>query len=551
MATGGGKTIVLAHLLDEVLAPGESALVLAHRQELLDQARDKLALAAPSLSVEVEQAERRADRGISFFTGGKRRVVVASVQTLRGKRLESWARDAFRYVVVDEAHHATAKSYQDVLTHFGCFDPARRVPCLGVTATARRSDKVGLGDVFQEISAEVGMAPLVKAGFLARLQAYRVTTDVELRGVKVVAGDFAAGELEERVNTDQRNHDIVAAHRKWANGVKALAFCAGVEHAKALAEDFVDAGVTAEAIWGAMPAEDRKETLARFKSGETLVLTNFSVLLEGYDEPSISCVILARPTKSSLLLTQMIGRGTRVHEGKPHLVVLDVRDITRETRIETVASLAGLPPAWKLAQGEDVFASSEALAELPEEARWRAGSAADIVSIANRAAAAKTAYRTAAERLAERMEAERVDLLAACEPDPVVKENSSFAWYATGPQSYAIALVGVRYAIQADALGAWNATRHERDVATQRLGSAQNEADAFALADASIRAEKQGFIADRKASWRKNLASEKQRTVISRAGIEIPGHLTSGQASVIIARIFQERGWHGSARRAG
>src|SRR5690348_13494903 len=148
LPTGSGKTIVFAALLDRFLQSGERALVLAHREELLTQARDKIAFAAPSLHVEIEQAASFASRThpeSSLFQNRERSVVVGSVQTLRGKRLKQWDTDAFKIIIVDEAHHATAGAYVDILTHFGCFDGATRL--VGVTATPGRTDGVGLGAI--------------------------------------------------------------------------------------------------------------------------------------------------------------------------------------------------------------------------------------------------------------------------------------------------------------------------------------------------------------------------------------------------------------------
>lgn len=544
LATGAGKTICFARLLDEVLEAGESALVLAHREELLDQARAKLAMAAPTLSVELEQAESRAERRQTLFTAAGRRVVVGSVQTLRGRRLRSWSPESFRYLVVDEAHHATAPTYKDIFEHFGCLDPQRRVPLLGVTATARRSDKIGLGAIFQDIAHQVGMAELVKAGHLSRIHAFRLTSDVDLSDVAVVSGDFAAGELEEAVNVEARNQQIVAAYLRWGAGTKALVFCAGVAHAQAVADRFVEAGVASEAMWGAMEDEDRRAALGRFASGETRVLTNMNLLAEGYDEPSIGTIILARPTRSSLILTQQVGRGTRIAEGKSHVVVIDVRDVTVATKLESVATLAGLPPNWKEAQGEDVFAAAEALAAVPDELRDVTQSMDDVHRVSARLAALKEAYRQSSQRLAARLEAERIDLLAAVEVDPIVAENSQNAWHSPSPQHYRLAMVDVSYEIACDALGTWRVTRVAlRDGAkvSSEVGTAVNTFAAFRLADSHVKREGQGRLVDRSAAWRDQPASEKQLSALRWKLRELPAGLTKGQASALLARVFREK----------
>jgi len=180
LPTGSGKTIIFAALLDRVLRNGERALVLAHREELLTQARDKIAFAAPSLHVEIEQAASFASRThptSSLFNDRERSVVVGSMQTLRGKRLKEWPADAFRIVILDEAHHATAGAYVDILTHFGCLDGLTRL--VGVTATPKRTDGIGLGAIFQEIAVEFGIRDMIRSGYLVPIRAWQVQTNID------------------------------------------------------------------------------------------------------------------------------------------------------------------------------------------------------------------------------------------------------------------------------------------------------------------------------------------------------------------------------------
>lgn len=213
-----------------MLKTGERALILAHREELLTQARDKLSHAAPSLHVEIEQAQKRASKHINGWTKNLRQidrsVVVASIQTLRGKRLQSWKPDTFSCIVVDEAHHSTAGSYIDILKHFGCFDPERRTRLVGVTATPGRTDGVGLGAVYQEIAADWGIRELIKLGWLCPLTARRVTSEISLANVKTSHGDFVQADLERTIDVSSRNELIVGAYEEHAAGERTIVFAA-------------------------------------------------------------------------------------------------------------------------------------------------------------------------------------------------------------------------------------------------------------------------------------------------------------------------------------
>jgi superfamily II DNA or RNA helicase len=228
LPTGSGKTIIFTALLDRVLRNGERALVLAHREELLTQARDKIAFAAPSLHVEIEQAASFASRThptSSFFEGRERSVVVGSMQTLRGKHLKEWPSDAFRIVILDEAHHATSAAYVEILTHFGCLDDFTRL--VGVTSTPKRTDGIGLGAIFQEIAVEYGIRDMIRSGYLVPIRAWQVQTSIDLRSVKTTAGDYAIGELEKTVNTEKRNYEIVSAYEQYASDMQSVVFLRG------------------------------------------------------------------------------------------------------------------------------------------------------------------------------------------------------------------------------------------------------------------------------------------------------------------------------------
>jgi superfamily II DNA or RNA helicase len=546
MATGSGKTVVFAEYLRHTLRFGGRGLVIAHRDELITQAAAKIRELAPDLRVEIEKAELRASRTQTMF-GPAPSVVVASVQTLQGRRLADWPRDAFACVVVDEAHHATAPSYRAIFDHF-C---SERTPLLGVTATAGRSDGTALGAVFERIVADLRIATLVQAGWLVPVRAFSVSSDVSLDGVSTRAGDFAQGELAAAVDDEGRNALVVAAYEEHAMGRQAIAYTAGVDHAHHLAADFRARGISAESVWGAMEEDDRRRILAAYTAGEITVLTNFGVLTEGFDAPNTACVIQARPTKSELLLTQMIGRGTRpaaslaavldaecperrraqiAASSKPDMVVLDIRDSLARGLCMSPASLAGLPPKFD-PQGANVFAVKKALDALDPRLAARALSSADVHR-----------FIKATKQGLSILE---IDVLAAVQTHPEVDRLSRLTWSCIGEDRYALNVAGTKYALAPNALGEWVMLA----AGVARPTGVTNAADAFAAADAHIAYEHPDELrlVDREARWRKQAASAKQvewllkkRVFASRESI--PDSLTRGQATTLLDAAFAKRG---------
>jgi superfamily II DNA or RNA helicase len=535
VATGGGKTIIFSALADRLLRPGRRALILAHREELLTQAREKIALAAPSLHVEIEQADSRAQRYASFFDDAERRsVVIGSVQTLRAKRLADWDPSTFDLVVIDEAHHATAQSYLDIIEHFGCMDD-RKTRLVGVTATPQRTDGVGLGNVFQEIAVNYDIRSLVKMGHLVPIKARRVYSDIDLRGISVRAGEFAQNELEEVVNTAERNEQIVAAWEEHAPGLRTIVFAAGVAHARSLAHAFRTREQVTEMITGDMDADLRARALASYQRGDTLILTNYAVLTEGFDAPETGCIVLARPTKSSLVMTQMVGRGTRLAPGKDSVLVIDVRDVTKAARIATKATLKGkpLPGVAELAgldpdfdpQGEDIFALGEEMDKLDPRLHRDAVNAEQLALLI--------------DKEKRGMSVAEIDLFAALDIDDSVRAASRLAWRQMGDDVWSIRPEkNWTYEIHVDTLGKY-VVRHRESQAT--LGIFDRRDDAFACADNVVReinAERMPLI-DITAAWRSHTPSHAQMTklhkLIGKDNFEqLPENITKGDVSMLI-----------------
>jgi superfamily II DNA or RNA helicase len=351
LPTGMGKTPTFAALRD-FFGFRKRVLVLVHREELAQQAADKLRKWNPGSNVGIEMGDNRAGSDCDFIVG--------SVQTLGragSNRLAALQPEAFDAVIVDEAHHSTSPSYKEILFghfQFGRYDTGRLL--LGVTATPNRGDGVALGTVYDEIVYRYPLLDAIRNGWLCNLRGLRVRTGVELDGVHVRAGDFEMEELAEAVNTPARNEQIA---REWLNNAaerKTLAFSVNVAHAKSLASAFQQYGVAAEAIWAEDP--HRASKLRAHREGHLRVLTNCGILTEGYDDPALQAIVLARPTKSQLLFMQMAGRGTRLPEGidnlnearqkgvalaKEDCLLLDVTDNTVRHSLVTLASIFGLP----------------------------------------------------------------------------------------------------------------------------------------------------------------------------------------------------------------
>ena len=353
LATGLGKTVIFSHLPTLVKAKGKKTLILAHREELLDQAKDKLLQIDPTLKVGIEQADRQ-----SFADDD---VVIASVPTIgraNSTRIEKFKKEEFGLIIVDECHHSCAETYKNVFRYFGVLKnecpPPKGVVLIGVTATPNRSDHIGLDQIFDKITFSYTLMQGIQNKYLANISAYTVETNTDISQVASRGGDFVEGELSEVINNEDRNKLIVNSYRDIANNSKALVFAASVEHTKELTGYFQAAGYKAEFVLGDTSTEQRNEILEGFKNGDIQIVVNCMVLTEGYDNPAIETIIMARPTKSSVAYAQMIGRGTRLHPGKKALKLIDFVDNTGKHSIAGLPTLFGVPKGLKGLKGKNI-----------------------------------------------------------------------------------------------------------------------------------------------------------------------------------------------------
>jgi ATP-dependent helicase IRC3 len=353
LPTGSGKTVIFSELARMAKRP---VLVLAHRSELVQQAADKLgrALGDPR-AVAVEQGDLRAAAGV--------RAVVASIRSLHTRRLERVreGRD-FGLVIYDECHHAAADDNKRVLEGLGCFDPDWGGTLLGFTATPTRADGIGLDEVFEEIAYSRSLSEMVDDGFLARLRGFRVTTVADLQAVRPAGRDLDVEALSTAVDVEERNALVARSIQELARDRRTIAFCVTISHATNLARSLNAIGVVAGVIHGNLRPEDRARVLAEFRGERLQVLTNVGVLTEGFDDPGVSCIAMARPTRSEGLYAQCIGRGTRLHPGKEDCLILDFVDLS-DLSLVCLPSLMGMPKDLDL-EGADVAEARETMRQL-------------------------------------------------------------------------------------------------------------------------------------------------------------------------------------------
>jgi superfamily II DNA or RNA helicase len=326
LPTGCGKTFVFSNVaIDHRKKKNKPVLVLAHRSELLDQAGESLR--GMGMAVRVEKAQERA-------AGRYSDAVVASVQTLcNQKRLDAFDRDHFGLVVIDEAHHAPNKTYKAIIDHFASAD------VLGVTATPNRHDEIGLRNIFQSCAFQYSLAVAIRDKWLCPIRGMQVEVQgIHLEAVKVVAGEFSQPEMDAMLRDEETLQGMVRPTIELAGDRPTIVFTPGVEHAHEIASCFnrILGTGRAVAVDGSMDPVKRKEQIARFKSGDAQFIVNVGVLTEGFDHPPTACIALFRPTRSLGLFAQMIGRATRLFEGKTDALVLDFVGMNNTVRTVTV-----------------------------------------------------------------------------------------------------------------------------------------------------------------------------------------------------------------------
>ena len=309
LPTGCGKTIVFCRIAENRVKEGERVLILAHRDELLDQASDKLKRSTGLMTAK-EKAEETC-------LGSWFRVVVGSVQSMmRENRLARFSNDYFTSIIIDEAHHCLTDSYQKVLQHF---DGAK---VLGVTATPDRSDMRNLGQFFDSLAYEYTLPRAIREGYLCKIKAMTIPLKIDITGVKQQSGDFALADVGTAL--DPYLEEIAREMSKHCMNRKTVVFLPLIKTSQKMCRLLNEHGFKAAEVNGNSP--DRAEILADFDQGKYNVLCNSMLLTEGWDCPSVDCIVVLRPTKIRSLYCQMVGRGTRLspETGKEELLLLDL-----------------------------------------------------------------------------------------------------------------------------------------------------------------------------------------------------------------------------------
>ena len=514
MATGTGKTRTFGEIIDRLhnRLPGQT-MVLAHTKELVQQNYQSLLETNPTSKIGIEMAGQHAAPDCD--------VISASVQTVGREGSERLS--AFPNVtkfVIDEAHHTPSAAYNRVLEHADVLKPSTSRFVLGVTATSSRPDGAALSDYFDRVVYTYGIRSAISDGRLVPVRGYRVTTDTALDSVGQRNGDFVVSELSKVVDTPKRNGEIVRRWKELGRSRPTLAFTADISHAQNLAVAFREAGIEAQAIWGDDPLREHK--LKEFRDGKIKVLCNCALLTEGFDAPMVSCIVLGRPTASGLLYTQMVGRGTRLAEGKADLIVLDIVDNTNKHSLATLPTLMGLSRNLDL-EGKDLVEVVETI-EVAER---------DHPNI-------PFDKLTKVSELATFIE--KVDLFNVRFPEEV-EANSALTWFKAADGGFKITIPkkgepGGFVRIREDSLAQWHVTG-EIDGAFAGVRSTMEKA--FKLADEVIRQRVNPMALQcilREAAWHGKPVTNGQKKMLERL---FPWKqfdyslMNSGQASKLIS----------------
>src|SRR5437899_7451925 len=485
LPTGTGKTIVFALLVQR---RGGRSLILAHRDELIQQAVDKLRLVDPTLSLGIVQAAHDEHTAPT---------VVASVQTLsRRTRLTRVVPD-FHTIVIDEAHHAPAPTYRRILDYCRPWHPEGPL-VVGGTATPERGDRHSLREVFDRIVYQKTLLEMMQAGYLVDLRAFPALLQADCDALRLQQGDFVEAELETLLLAANAPAQVLAAFQAHAADRKALLFTPTVALAYAMAETFRAAGITAEALDGTTPLATRRAILQRLHTGATRVVANCAVLTEGFDEPSVDCIIVARPTQSALLYQQMLGRGPRPYPAQTNCLLLDVVGVSTRHTLHTTATLFDCAAAQ--------LAQQSVLAILDPRARYAAGEDTPITG---------TLRRTP------------VDLFA----------RRALRWVQTRQGAWVLAL-GAQHGtlrLRPDGPATWQVIQVRRAADplllgdTLPLGYAQGLAEDYARHLGVVR------LVAAEAPWRQHPATEKQTALLHKLGVATHQGLTKGEVADLLA----------------
>lgn len=551
LPTGTGKTIVAASIASHWNGP---ILFLAHREELIDQAAHAFKKVKPSWRIGIEQAGRSAEDECD--------VIIASVPTIGRSNSTRLSKAVFKpeqkwLIITDEAHHATASTYRSIYEHFdvlpeqeikgvdnegnrpqdGTYGRISRKLHIGITATPKRSDNIGLNNVYDKIIFKKNILQMINAGWLTDIKTSILKSGTNLDGVSIRQGDYAIGELSNKVNTRKRNDLVVNSYKIKAPEKKALVFCVDVQHVQDMTERFRDHDIQAQYIVGSTPPAERRSIIDLFRHGDVPVLVGCEVFTEGFDVPDIESIILARPTKSSLLYIQMIGRGLRPAKDKNHLALIDVTDNSRRHPAVSINSLLGLPIKLNI-DGETVMHAVNFYREVAENAR-----------VDNPAGIIDALGEMTIDQLKEHLESVdifKISSIIARKGIPLELQGlTQFTWFTEGEERYGLFVKEFgKFVIVGNAIGKWSLWLREvkEDIYErnwENIFEHEELSQVLTHADRIIGRQQTSVLYNIHASWRKKPASQKQVELLKSRGIPLPDELNKGEASLILDAVFR------------
>lgn len=564
-STGLGKAVLLANL-NKYLGRSKREITLVNREELVRQTVEKYEKYNPGLKVGVEKA------GIRSRTSDD--VIVASIQTLGNvaqdedgvpiynKRIQTLDPDEFDVVVADEGHRFVAAQAKSILKYFNVYrsderfnDPSKLLLCL--TATPNRADNKGLEEICDTIAFNRDLVWAIQNKWLTDISAWRVNTQIDISDVRISGGDFNDKELTKKINTPERNELVVRKFKEITNGgqKKAVFFVTDVAHAHDLAAELNKGGVKALAVHGGMSDTDRRLALEMHKQRHVLALVNCSLLTEGYDDPSIECVCMVRPTKSGLLYRQCIGRGLRPFPSpedlaemrsrgkepkwiKEHCIVIDFVDVSARHSLITVPTLFGMSSGVDL-KGKKVGATVE---EFQEKIKALPAAKQTLIQMEQFDDLNKLTGVI-----------EKIDLLAVPSTPPEVQKISELSW--VGSQAnYMLALPDyTTYSIKPNTLGNFDIYKITKGF-SQLAGNASSLNDAIKSVERII-PDDQFQFAKVSAKWKKEPVTGQQVELLQKIDANgvyrhgsikayrdfISRNLDKGSASALISKIIGEK----------
>lgn len=408
-------------------------------------------------------------------------------------------------LLAHNCHHSASDSYQTVLDALGAFSSGGPLT-LGFTATPERSDGKSLGATWEEVVYQRSILDMIRTGYLCDIRGIRVVLEgLDLNAVKRTAGDYQDGDLGAALAAAAAPEHAVAAYQEHAAGRKALLFTPTIQLAREMAAAFQQAGIAAGWVSGELPMDVRRDALSRFRNGAVRVMCNAMVLTEGYDEPSVDCIIVARPTRAHALYVQQVGRGTRPSAltGKTDLLVIDLVGASEDNKLQTVVDLVGREHVpGKPRQGQSLL---EMVDEVEEERSHHGG----------------------------KLRAEVVDLFG----------RSGFRWLPVGEMKWLLPLQRGSMLLARDGENWAVRLEQGRETAIQQIWAGSDVGYAQGAAEDWARRQGTSVLVERTARWLKDPASDKQREALMKWRVPVSAELTKGEAADQLSLIFGKRAW--------